>query len=273
MTTAQAANVTAFANTNSAPSQDEAAGHSRPGFVANLVLVDDDPDYREAVSGELTEHGFNVVGFDDGPPALEYFAAGHGADVVVLDWRLRTMTGLDVLTQLRRRGVMLPVVFLTGLPALDYESEALDNGALDFVDKARGAEILAKRVKLIVEAGKQPPALVREEKIVCGPLVLRPRISRAYWGDTDVNLTVTEYNIVHRLIEQAGDYVSYRAIYDCVHRAGFIAGSGDEGFRTNVRSSMKRIRNKFRTIDAGFTEIENYPAFGYRWRSAATAVR
>ena len=44
-------------------------------------------------------------------------------------------------------------------------------------------------------------------------------------NDGDVNLTVTEYNIVHRLIEQAGDYVSYRAIYDCVHRAGFIAGN------------------------------------------------
>jgi len=273
MTTAQAASMTAFPSTNSAPSQSEAAPRPRAGFVGNLVLVEDDPDYREAMSAELAEHGFDVVGFADGPPALEYFANGHGADVVVLDWRLQTMSGLDVLTQLRRRGVMLPVVFLTGLSALNYESAALDHGALDFVDKARGSEILAKRIRLIVEAGKQPPALVREDKIVCGQLVLRPRISRTYWGDVDVNLTVTEYNIVHRLIEQAGDYVSYRAIYDCVHRAGFIAGNGDEGYRTNVRSSMKRIRNKFRTIDAGFTEIENYPAFGYRWRSAATCVR
>jgi two-component system response regulator ChvI len=66
--------------------------------------------------------------------------------------------------------------------------------------------------------------------------------------------------------------VTYRAIYDCVHHAGFIAGSGEDGFRTNVRSSIKRIRIKFRTMDAEFSEIENFPAFGYRWRTASAAA-
>ena len=99
--------------------------------------------------------------------------------------------------------------------------------------------------------------------------MLRPRISRAYWAGQDVNLTVTEYNIVQRLTARAGEFVSYRAIYDCVHHAGFIAGRGDDGYRTNVRSSMKRIRNKFRAIDGSFSEIENFPAFGYRWRSTS----
>lgn len=231
--------------------------------------MDDDPDFREAMSGELTEHGFEVTCFADGTSALQYFTEGRNADVVVLDWRLQAASGLDVLNQLRRHGVMLPVIFLTGMPTLTYESAALDHGALDFVDKAKGAEILAKRVKLIVEANKQPPEQQREDRIERGQLVLRPRISRAYWGEVDVNLTLTEYNIVHRLVERAGDYVSYREIYDCVHRAGFVAGNGDEGFRTNVRSSMKRIRNKFRAIDANFAEIENFPAFGYRWLTIA----
>lgn len=233
-----------------------------------LVLIDDDPLFSEAVSGELTEHGFGVTAFGDGPSALEYFSDGKSADVVVLDWRLPSMSGLDVLTQLRRRGIKVPVVILTGAPAVTYENAALDHGALDFVDKAKGAEILAKRVRLIVESNKLPPAQAREDKLVCGHLVLRPKISRAYWRDVDVDLTVTEYNIVDRLTQQAGDYVTYRTIYDCVHHAGFIAGNGDDGFRTNVRSSMKRIRNKFRAIDANFSEIENFPAFGYRWRSA-----
>jgi len=242
------------------------------GRDANLVLVDDDPLYREAVSEELAEHGFDVVSFPDGPPALEYFARGNSADVVLLDWRLPSMSGLDVLTQMRRNGIVLPVVFLTGLPALTYENAALDHGALDFVDKARGAGILAKRVRLIVESGKLPPTQMREERIELGALLLRPRTSRAYWREQDVDLTLTEYNIVHRLVQQAGDYVSYRAIYDCVHHVGFIAGNGDDGFRTNVRSSMKRIRNKFRALDAEFAEIENYPAFGYRWRSAVQSA-
>ena len=240
-----------------------------PAATVRLALVDDEADYREAVTGELGELGFDVVSFADGPSLIAYFAAGNSADVVVLDWKLPTMSGLDVLSQLRRHGINMPVVFLTGLPAPTYESAALDHGALDFVDKARGAEILAKRVRLIVESGKKPAELPDEESIACGLLVLRPRISRAYWRDQDVNLTVTEYNIVHRLTARAGEFVSYRAIYDCVHHAGFIAGRGDDGYRTNVRSSMKRIRNKFRAIDGSFSEIENFPAFGYRWRSTS----
>src|SRR5262249_33779421 len=154
-------------------------------------------------------------------------------------------SGLDLLAQVRRRGIMLPAIFLTGLPALTYESAALDQGALDFVDKARGPMILAKRLRLIAEAAKMPPALPKDDVIECGSLVLRPRISRAFWNGTDVNLTVTEYNIVQHLVARAGEHVPYRAIYDCVHSPGFIAGQGDDGLRTNVKAMMKRIRKKF----------------------------
>lgn len=253
---------------------------SSPAVVANkpgteshrtkLVLVDDDDDYREVVGSELQELGFDVVALADGPALFEFFSAGQNADVVVLDWRLPAGPGIELLPQLRRQGVMVPVMFLTGMSAAAYESAALDRGALDFVDKARGVPILAKRIRLIVEAGKRPPQLSREEAICSGPLTLKPRVSRAYWYGLDVDLTVTEFNIVHLLVSQAGEHVTYRAIYDCVHRIGFIAGSGEDGYRTNVRSSVKRIRNKFRVIDAQFSEIENFPAFGYRWRSAPT---
>ena len=62
-----------------------------------------------------------------------------------------------------------------------------------------------------------------------------------------------------------GRYVTYRAIYDRLHYEGFIAGSGDDGYRGNVRSAIKRIRNEFRDLDPDFAEIENYTACGYRW--------
>ena len=65
-----------------------------------------------------------------------------------------------------------------------------------------------------------------------------------------------------------GRYVTYRAIYDGLHYEGFIAGSGADGYRGNVRSAIKRIRNKFRSFDPTFDEIENYTGFGYRWKPA-----
>ena len=63
-----------------------------------------------------------------------------------------------------------------------------------------------------------------------------------------------------------GRFASYRQIYDCMHYAGFMAEFGDHGFRTNVRSALKRIRNKFRAYEPHFAEIENHPGIGYRWR-------
>lgn len=247
------------------PGHDDAAAR---GDGIRVVLVDDDDDYREAMGAELSDLGFEVFSFGDGAAMFEYFGGGASSDVILLDWRMPGVSGLDLLGQARRRGIMVPVVFLTGMLAASYENAALDRGAVDFVNKSRGANILAKRLNLIVKSGKRPPEQQQEEQIECGALQIRPQISRAYWRGTDINLTVVEFNIVHLLVRNVGEYMTYRAIYDCVHHAGFIAGAGEDGYRTNVRSIIKRIRNKFRAIDADFGEIENFLAFGYRWRGA-----
>ncbi len=231
-----------------------------------LVLVDDDDAFREAFVHEIALFGFDVVDFRSGPAMLQHFDDEADADVIVLDWKLPRLSGFDLLGQLRRRGVTVPVVFLTGNPAEAYEELALDAGALDFVDKMRGPAILAKRLRLIVEAGKRPPEAPDADVWEHGLLTLKPKVCRAYWNNNDVRLTVTEFNIVHLLATRAGQDVTYRTIYDTVHRVGFFAGSGEDGYRTNVRSSVKRIRNKFRAIDTDFAEIENFLGFGYRWR-------
>jgi two-component system response regulator ChvI len=230
-----------------------------------LIFVDDDDDFREAASTELEDLGFAVTSYRDGAALLAAVSDGVSADVIVLDWNMPEMTGIELVPRLRREGVRLPVVFLTGRSTPNLESAALDHGALDFVDKARGMPILARRVRLIVESSKRPAELAVDETMHCGKLQLKPRISRAFWNGADVNLTLTEFNVVRLLASRIGDHVSYRAVYDCMHHVGFIAGSGEHGYRTNVRSTIKRIRNKFRMIDSNFGEIENYPSFGYRW--------
>jgi len=254
--------------TASATHQSDQVGSSA-GARVRLVLVEDDPDYREAASAELAELGFEVQAFATGDEMLEYFAQNNDADMIVLDWKLPGGLGIDLLPKLHDRGIRLPVVFLTGMPATAYESAALDRGALDFVDKARGVPILAKRIRLILDSHRRARETPAKAALSCGKLVLRPDLRRAFWDGQDVNLTVTEFNIVHLIVSHAGEHVTYRAIYDCVHHAGFVAGNGDEGYRTNVRSSIKRIRNKFRALDATFSEVENFPAFGYRWRTAS----
>jgi two-component system response regulator ChvI len=248
-------------NPGLAPDADNAA--DRP---IRLAFVEDDDDYREAVSSELTDHGFVVEGFRDGSALLESFAAGAEAEIILLDWTLPGVSGIDLLPRLRRNGIALPVVFLTGRSQPVYERLALDGGAIDFVDKARGVPILAQRLRLIADSTKKPIGLRLSDTFQCGALVLKLAVSRAFWNDRDIDLTVSEFKIVHLLASNAGNHVTYRAVYDCMHYAGFIGGSGENGYRTNVRSCIKRIRNKFHAVDPDFAEIENFQSFGYRWR-------
>jgi two-component system response regulator ChvI len=231
-----------------------------------VLLVEDDQTYRDILSDELSEQGFAVHSFADGASLLGSLITAIDADVIILDWGLPKTLGIDLLPQLRRRGVNLPVVFLTGRALPARESLAFDRGAIDFIDKARGVEVLVRRLKRVVRADKPAAAPQIDKRMVCDELVLKPEISRAYWNDVDLDLTLGEYNIVHLLVSNAGKFVTYRAVYDRLRHEGFIAGYGADGYRANVRSTIKRIRNKFRNFDPTFDQIENYAGFGYCWK-------
>jgi len=223
-----------------------------------VLLVGAEELHREALADKLSRQGFAVRSFGDSASLLALLDAAVDADVVVLDGRPPKTSGIDLLLQLRRHGVDLPVVFLT-------ESLVVGIGNIDRSDRSDGAEIFVKRVKPVVEAAKPEVALAPED-LLCGKLVLKQAVSRAYWSGKDVGLTLGEYNIVHFLGSNAGRYLSYRAVYDQLHYEGFIAGSGAHGYRANVRSVIKRIRQKFRESDPAFVEIVNYTGFGYCWR-------
>jgi two-component system, OmpR family, response regulator ChvI len=230
---------------------------SKPNTIRVLLLGPDELR-RETLTGELSKQGFDVRSFSDSASLLGSLYAAVDADVVILDCHLPGTSGIDLMLQLRRNGVNLPVVFLT-------KSLVVGIGNIDWGDGSRGSEIFVQRVKRVVEAAK-PEVALRLEDLVCGELVLKPAVSRAYWGGTDVGLTLGEYKIVHLLASNAGRYVTYRKVYDHLHYEGFIAGCGADGYKANVRSAIKRIRNKFRYCDPAFSEIENYTSFGYCWR-------
>ena len=74
-----------------------------------------------------------------------------------------------------------------------------------------------------------------------------------------------EFKIVNLLAGNVGRHVTYREIYDALHHQGFAAGDSVNGYKTNVRSAIKRIRRKFEALDPTFERIQNYTAFGYIW--------
>src|ERR1700704_218431 len=280
----------ALAGWNVGLGQNDMLSPARPAASAGIgqaelrrvVLVESDQYYREVLTGELLRQGFVVHAFADGASLLGSLATAINADLAVFDWDLPTMPGLKLLAQLRQHGVYLPVVFLTGkVIAGDdhdrcllapretlnaYECMAFDQGAVDFIAKSRDRQVLVRRLRSVVELARPRTKtdLPFQERLACDKLLLEN--SRAYWNQVDVDLTLGEYNIVHLLASKAGSFVTYRAVYDRLRHEGFIAGEGAEGYRANVRSAIKRIRNKFRALDPAFDEIENYTGFGYCWR-------
>ena len=239
--------------------------------LIRVLHVEDDPNCREAIADQLSDYGFVIRSFADAMSLAKGLAASSEADIILLDWDLPDVSGIELLVELRQCGVNLPVVFLTGYGFTAHENLAFETGAIDFIDKARGVEVLARRLRRLVKTPKSAATPPSVSLVVCGKLVLNPNVSRAYWGSFDVGLTLVEYNIVHHLVSNAGRWVTYRAIYDRVHYEGFVGGSGADGYRINVRGIIKRIRKKFLRCDGTFVEIENFVGFGYRWANTTGA--
>ena len=238
------------------------------GAATPVALVDDDDHYRETLAAELGDHGFKVHAFADGESCLAALAQGLVAELVLLDWTLPRLQGFEVLALLLERDRNRPVIILTGRAPVERELDALRGGAIDFVDKARGVDVLVPRMRLLVQTDiDQREREPEPAPVIAGSLLLQPHTGRAEWRGRDIGLTVVEQRIAALLAATAGQPVTYRAIYDQVHYAGFVAGDGERGFKLNVRTMIKRMRRKFQAIDPGFQAIRSIAGLGYAWES------
>lgn len=238
------------------------------GTSPRVVLIHAEDSYCAALAACLRAQELFVIEFDDPRAALLYVTNGGGIDAVLIDADLPHASGIDLLVRFRGLGGMAPAAIVAEDGEEEIEEVALEHGASDFLSKSRSPSIGAKRVRLLIGGRKFVPMTGRPsmQSVTVGDLDLKLQSHRALWRKALVPLTVTEFKIVRLLVCRAGEEVSYREIYDVVHGAGFLAGDGQHGYRSNVRSLIRKIRNRFRAIDPEFLEIENYPGFGYRWR-------
>jgi two-component system, OmpR family, response regulator ChvI len=238
-----------------------------------ILVIDDDASFRELLARNLNNASFAVEGFDDGQQALDRLRNGVAPNLILLDWKMSGMNGVDVLHHLREVRSVAPVLVLTAHSDPIYEEAALQMGALDFVPKHRCFAILLRRIELVLSgvkasastAGSQP----RGQSLCVGPLELHFDVNRALWNGRRVDLSLSEFYVVRRLAASPGHDVSYREIHDLTRGEGFLGKQGAEGYRVSARSAMKRIRQKFRMVDGNCNPIETYTGFGYSWRDQA----
>jgi two-component system response regulator ChvI len=231
-----------------------------------LIVVDDDKLFLGVFAANLQAGGYLPVCFDDSQAALAALTAGTQASACVLDLDMPGLDGLAFLRALKRADVRLPVVFVTSHSSPMFEEQALREGAVEFIDKSRGPAIILHRIGLAIQPRHSTPSGAEAPDLRCGCLLMRRQTRRAVWNGVEVPLSRTEYDVVLYLVTAAGRDVGYREIYDVIKGQGFVAGSGEAGYRANVRATIKRIRRKFEEITRDFDSLGTYPGFGYRWR-------
>src|SRR5579871_4755889 len=150
-----------------------------------ILIVDDDVLFRESLGHNLAHVDFDIEEVGSGPEALARLQNGSVPDLVLLDWKMPGMNGIEVLRQIRTARILVPVLFLTVLNDQMYEEAALQVGAIDFVEKHRAFAILLKRIELILAGTKTgAPATPGQSdggSLRVGALELRFDINRALW--------------------------------------------------------------------------------------------
>ena len=215
----------------------------------------------EKAREKLLDEGFAVQVMDDAS-LLNPPTAYVEADIVVIDRSLLGLSSLKAMAQLHFLGNNAPVVFVDDIASL----MKLANHSSEVACRSHGMDTVASELKPAATSTASGSVAPADKQLVCGRVVLQPNGSRVFWSGEDVELTFGEYRIVDLLTSKPGHYFTYRAIYDRLRHEGFVANGGPTGHCANVRSAIKRIRNKFRDLDPTFDAIKNYQAFGYAWR-------
>lgn len=118
--------------------------------VTRVYLVDDNDGFRDSTAWLLETAGYEVVSFASGPAFLEAYAGnrhGDASECLVSDIRMPEMSGLQLQDELKRRGIQLPLVFVTAHGDVPLAVEAMRKGATNFLEKPFSEEALIEALR------------------------------------------------------------------------------------------------------------------------------
>jgi two-component system response regulator MprA len=186
-----------------------------------IVLAEDDPSVRAAVQRVLELEGYSVVAVNDGRAALETIITKppHAA---VLDVMMPFADGLTVCRELRHRGNRTPILLLTARHEVGDRVAGLDAGADDYLAKPFAVDELLARVRALLRrnAPTSSGAILTLENLELD--ANRREVRR---GDRVVELTKTEFDLLHILLEQQGIVLTREYLYEHIWGMNFETNS------------------------------------------------
>ena len=212
-----------------------------------LLIVEDDPLIGDALRAGLRQRGFQVDWVRDGQAAeRELMAEPYAA--AVLDLGLPQQDGMDVLANVRGRGLATPVLVLTARDAVPDRIRGLDLGADDYVVKPVDLDELAARLRALVRRSHGQP----QECLQSGDVVLDPAARAVTQGGERVTLSTREFDLLHALMLNAGRVLSRDQIEQRLY------SWGEEVDSNAVEVHVHHLRRKL-----GTTLIQTVRGVGY----------
>jgi two-component system phosphate regulon response regulator PhoB len=220
-----------------------------------ILVIDDEKDIVELIRYNLVQAGYRVVSALDGQQALD-LARRERPDLVVLDLMLPTLPGTEVARILRQdeKTRAIPIIMLTARGSEIDRIVGFELGADDYVVKPFSPRELVLRIQAILRREGREES---EERIIFEPLVIDLAAHAVRLKGREIELTATEFKLLHRLARRPGRAFSRDQLLTDVW--GY---SGDLETRT-VDTHMKRLRAKLGVIGAW---IETVRGHGYRFR-------
>jgi two-component system response regulator MprA len=201
-----------------------------------ILVVDDDRAVREALRRALTLAGYEVQAAEDGEQALEQIARAI-PDAVVLDLGMPGIDGAEVCRRVRRLGNRVPILMLTARDAVADRIDGLDVGADDYMVKPFDVGELKARLRALLRRAQ--PDGEGGEALSFAELRLDPDRHGAHVGETFVELTRTEYQLLELLMLNPRRVLSHGLIYDRVW--GYDFGPASNALRVYVGYLRRKL--------------------------------
>jgi len=232
-------------------------------MTRRIAIVEDEPLIRANYADALKKLGFNVETYATRQAALERFQV-QLPDLVIIDVGLgpEVEGGFELCREIRAASAEVPIIFLTARDSEFDQISGLRLGADDYLSKDISLPFLQARVVALFRRldalqadHKEADKVIRRDK-----LNLNLDRMHASWNNQAVELTVTEFWIVHALARHPGHVKNRTQLMDAANTVL------DD---STVTSHIKRIRKKFQAADNSFDAIKTAYGMGYRWAPGA----
>ena len=237
---------------------------SKNGTLKNgsIVIVEDDDDQRSNYKNLLTRRLYTVHAFATKAEALDHLSR-HRPDLLILDIILGSDYdgGFELYSEAVRFHEGLPVLFLTDSDGEFDKVWGLKIGAWDYQSKPISMEFLAAKVAtLMMLANNQSrPTNDANTEVVRGDLSINTLSRHVAWAGVPVlNLTVTEFNMLHALVLHPGNVITYDQFAKVTHSTVIE--------KNTISAHIKNLKRKIKAAAPNFNGIGSEYGLGYRWK-------